>query len=173
MKAISKNLPLTYNGAVRIMATDYEKRFWAQVDKLGNCWRWTGTLNNKGYGVFYAKVGRTKFWKAHAYSWYLHNGINLGSLFILHTCDNPWCVNPDHLWRGTNQDNMEDKIAKDRHNKGITHGRAKLTEDDVYAIRESDETNEVLGAKYGVHPAHISNIQTGKAWSHLPADRKQ
>ena len=147
---------------------DYETRFWSQVDKQGACWRWLGTTSAKGYGIFYARVGRHKFWKAHCFSWYLRNGISIGGMWVLHSCDNPWCVNPEHLWLGTNRDNMDDKIAKDRHNRGETHHGAKLNDELVMQIRSWGIADSTWADRLGVHETTIWCARVGKKWKHLP-----
>ena len=150
------------------MTIDYEKRFWAQVDKQGACWRWMGKTTAKGYGSYYARHGKLTFYRAHKYVWFLTHGPTVGDLWVLHTCDNPWCVNPDHLWLGTNRDNMDDKVAKGRHNHGETHGRAKLTDDLVLEIRASDLPTQEWADRLGVHYTTIMCARNGSKWKHLP-----
>ncbi len=89
-------------------ATD---RFWKKVDKTANCWLWTASLASKGYGAF-GMNGRWVF--AHRYSWVLKNGAIPEGLLVLHSCDTPACVNPDHLFLGTGSDNMKDMARKAR-----------------------------------------------------------
>lgn len=108
---------------------DSETRFLANVDKhgpearpgLGSCWEWTGSRNKKGYGVFRA-IGRVEL--AHRASWALANGLIPSGLCVLHKCDRPSCVNPAHLFIGTQADNVADMEAKGRgsHPRGDRHG---------------------------------------------------
>ncbi|KKM00856.1 hypothetical protein LCGC14_1800190, partial [marine sediment metagenome] len=119
------------------------KRFWAKVIKNKNgCWEWKNATDTSGYGLFW-KNG--KHHKAHRISWELHNGKIPKGLLVLHTCDNPLCVNPNHLWLGTNQDNQNDMYAKNRGKKatGEKHGCAKLTWEVVRIIRKLYKRPEI------------------------------
>lgn len=88
-----------------------EERFWDKVKKTENCWLWKGAVNNKGYG----KIGLGHGWVlAHRVSWILHNGDIPNKLFVLHSCDTPGCVNPDHMSLGTQAENLADMWSKGR-----------------------------------------------------------
>ena len=89
-----------------------EDRFWSKVDKSGDCWIWTGATNKKGYGQF--KIAGKQN-ASHRVSYILTKG-EIGELFVCHTCDNPSCVNPSHLWLGTCKDNHQDRERKKRGN---------------------------------------------------------
>ena len=153
--------------------TDVLEKFWSQVNKTGGCWLWTGKLTYRSYGSFYARYDGHKWWRAHRFSWYIHNGEIPENLYVLHKCDNPWCVNPDHLWLGTHKQNQDDKVAKMRHQHGERVHTAKLTVADVIAIRASSKTNTELGKVYNVHDSHIHRIKSGKAWKSVPAETQQ
>ncbi len=150
-----------------------EHRFWENVQKTNGCWIWTSGTVAYGYGnlCINGKMQRT-----HRYSWELHNGPIPDGLFVLHKCDNPLCVNPAHLFLGTHQDNMDDKMSKGRHVslRGSSHGNAKLDESDVIEIRRrytsTGITQAELGREYGVDRTTISLIVRRKKWAHLPPD---
>jgi hypothetical protein len=94
-----------------------EERFWEKVAKGDGCWLWTASLGSTGYGQICVRdeKGQYRQTKAHRVSWILTNGPIPGGLQVLHKCDNPPCVNPDHLFLGTAIDNMRDMAAKGRH----------------------------------------------------------
>ena len=96
---------------------DIATRFWNKIDRRGNgCWLWPGAVNNKGYGMFQTQTtGHVKFKTTHRLAWELTNGPIPVGLFVCHTCDVPSCVNPAHLWLGTNQANIMDAVRKGRH----------------------------------------------------------
>jgi len=146
---------------------DHESKFWDHVEKTPDCWIWTGGLTDKGYGTL-CKDGRKI--GAHRYSYELHHG-PLGSAHALHSCDNPRCVNPEHLRPGTHQDNMQD--AKDRKRFTPRWGEAcnkvKLTSEQVQQVRASSETGTALARKFGVSKSAIYAIRNGQNWKHLHA----
>lgn len=139
------------------------------IEKRGPdaCWEWTAGKNWDGYGqVMLRPAG---MFLAHRIMYYLATGKQPGLLCVCHTCDNPGCVNPAHLFLGTVADNMADKDAKGRLGPlgGVDNGHAKLTEEQVLAIRASGETRHVLAARYGVTQVNISRIKTRKIWKHI------
>lgn len=158
--------------------------FWRKVDKAapGGCWEWTGRLtagkSTGGYGTF----GRAKSVTgdeqlAHRISWVLANGEIPAGLSILHRCDNRKCVNPDHLFLGTQLDNMRDMLAKGRQRwvpsgcKGSGHGMHKITEAQAEEIRRRYEAGGVfqreLAEEFGLHQTMVSLIVRGKNWRHV------
>ncbi len=131
------------------------------------CWIWKGARQRPDrYGTF--GIGG-KMYLSHRVAYELHKGNIPSGVHVLHTCDIPYCVNPEHLFLGTHQDNMTDKERKGRGNQceGKSHGNAKLTEHDVMEIRNSTETLKVLAVKYGVSFSLIGHIRNRRAWKHV------
>lgn len=147
-----------------------EQRFWAKVDRRGpgECWEWLGTRLPKGYGQ-HCWQGKPNTY-AHRIALALKDGDWDSPLAVCHTCDNPPCCNPVHLWRGTLADNLADMRAKGRaaQPKGEQHPHAKLTEADVIAIRASSGFHRIVAARYGVATPVITNIKNRKTWKHIP-----
>jgi hypothetical protein len=138
--------------------------FWSRVDNSAGddaCWLWTGSKSRKGYGDMGWR-GRVR--KTHRIAYEITHGEFPAEMQVLHSCDNPRCVNPAHLWLGTNQDNMDDMNRKGRGRfpSGEQHGNHKLTDQQVAEIRAryaNGETNKTkLGAEYGVTRANIYRI---------------
>ncbi len=130
------------------------------------CWLWEGALTTWGYGFFY--VGpTTRCIGAHVASWHLNKGAKPAEAWVLHRCDMRCCVNPDHLWLGTRQDNDDDRVAKSRQARGITISTAKLSEDQVRAILRDRRTQRMIAADYGITQANVSIIKRGLGWKHL------
>lgn len=152
-------------------------RFWSKVDQdgpipehkpeLGPCWMWTASKQPTGYGQF-AGEGRTTVF-AHRQSWILAYGPIPDGLWVLHQCDNRACVRPDHLFLGTNADNVADMVAKGRHPEGAASSSAKLSEDDVREIRRSyvPGSAPLLAARFGVSAGTISDVTRGRSWRSL------
>lgn len=137
-----------------------ECRFWRDVKKTDYCWNWTGSKHSFGYGEF--RSGNTLY-RAHRFSYELHFGEIVDGLGINHKCNNTSCVNPDHLYAGTQHDNMSDMSISGR------VGTAKLNAKLIPEIREkllSGTPKRELGRQYGVSPTVIYNIATGKTWCH-------
>lgn len=161
-------------------------RFWPKVNKegpipphnprLGPCWLWQASRNAGGYGSFGIDNGTGL---AHRVSYTIHYGPIPEGLDVLHRCDVRACVRPAHLFLGTDQDNVDDKVAKGRHAvlRGSDHGEAKLTEAEVYDIRQraaDDERYADIAAEYGIAAGYVTMIVAGKVWKHVPlVPRKQ
>lgn len=135
------------------------------------CWEF-GTTNTHGYGVITINC---KQHRAHRLMWLLRKGEIPDNLFVLHSCDNRCCCNPDHLFLGTAQDNVDDMRAKGRdafgQNFGIKNGQAKLTDEDIPKIRlllDQGHTQQYIADQFGVSRSRISYIKHGKNWAHIP-----
>lgn len=145
-------------------------RFWEKVDKGddGACWNWTAALNHGGYGVF-GLFPRSAVKATHV-SWNIHFGEIPNGLWVLHTCDNPSCVNPKHLFLGTAQDNMDDKVKKGRHaaTVGERNKSHKLSYEKVLEIRQryalGNTTYRELSNEFGVSEVQIGNIVRLEDW---------
>ena len=155
----------------------FDVRFWEKVDKSGPiqdhcpqrgpCWIWKASLDGSGYGWFSDK---SKMIRAHRTSWRLVRGAIPDSLQVLHHCDNRRCVNPNHLFLGTNADNISDRMSKGRKSgaAGTKNGRAKLSVDDVHGIRKrliSGDRQIDIAKDYGVSQGSISWISRGQHWN--------
>lgn len=145
-----------------------EELFWAKVDKNGpnGCWQWTGTKHRYGYGACLKFLGHTR---AHRISWVLVNGPIPEGKVLCHSCDNKLCVNPSHLFLGTQADNMRDAHEKWLHAYGERCPRRKLDEWQAREIASLKGTISgiALAPRYGVHPGAIHAIWRGDAWSHI------
>ena len=151
----------------------FANRFWEKVDKSEMCWEWTAASNTWGYGHIWRNE---KTVKAHRTSWEFAFGPIPDGLFVCHHCDNAKCVNPDHLFLGTQSDNMRDCSRKGRLNRtikaiGEAHGAAVLTEDQIINIREiyrkGDRSQADIVCEFGVHRTTIGYIVRGHTWAHL------
>lgn len=149
-----------------------EERFWAYVRKRpgrSGCWEWTGTVISTGYGKIHLGPGQPGL--AHRYSYKLHNGPIPAGLFVCHHCDNRRCVNPRHLFCGTQQENVDDMEAKGRAVKrgsnGEANGGAKITEAAVREIRASSEAVRRIAEQYGVSISLIYAIRSRHTWKHI------
>lgn len=145
--------------------------FWScvPVAEIHDCWEWQGTIQDTGYGRF--KVG-TQPHSAHRTSWEIHFGPIPKEMHVLHRCDNRKCVNPAHLFLGTNDDNIKDMIAKQRHAHGETNGASKLNDAQVVEILELLRAGELnqnqIAARFGVTDMTIIRIKQGVSWRHVP-----
>lgn len=143
-----------------------EGRLHYNVDDITGCWNWSRYRNALGYGVLGVPLDRTML--AHRYAWEVYKGVVPAGLCVLHRCDNPSCVNPEHLFLGTQADNNEDMHNKGRGviPRGETHGCAKLTNKQVQEIREQfgKLSDCELARRYGVTSGAIRHMRLGITW---------
>ena len=145
-------------------------RFWPRVQKTENCWIWTGAKIGDGYGILMINGRRIQ---AHRVAWALEYGPVPSGISILHRCDNPPCVRPDHLFQGTAKDNLRDMVAKGRSARGEKNGQAKLTSKTVYMIRSryiAGERQCDLMRDYNLSRTNAFFIVSGKTWGHVPVE---
>ena len=149
-----------------------QARFEAKFERVpfAGCWLWTaGIFEKRGYGAF-AHPEQL----AHRVAWAMYRGPIPAGMCVLHRCDVPACVNPDHLFLGTQTDNMSDKVQKRRQSMGAGTGRAEITESQVKEILADLRLHREIAAQYGVTQSTISNIKLRKTWKHVDgsADRR-
>lgn len=148
-----------------------KERFMKYVNKTESCWKWTGGLNDKGYGMVSVE-SRPRL--AHRTSFKLFKGDIPEGMYVCHHCDIPDCVNPDHLFLGTPQDNMADMHAKGRWKYGTSlgenHGCAKLTDKEIRIIKNYPKkhgSGVFLAKRFNISRANISDIRNGRTWKHI------
>lgn len=146
------------------------ERFWRAVEKAegDGCWLWAGSLNTWGYGQIRDEAG--KYQGAHRVSWRLAFGPVPQGMSVLHRCDNTRCVRPDHLFLGTQQENVRDRNTKGRDSRGSRHPNATLTEEQVLAARAMLANGDRIGVvarRFGVGYYAIADISRGRSWKHV------
>ncbi len=141
---------------------DFDERYMAEPNS--GCWLWIGAVNPAGYGII-AVAGSARL--AHRISWEIHRSEIPDGKHVCHKCDVPCCVNPDHLFLGTDADNMADKTNKGRQHWGERTPGSTLKEADVHAIRASAGTHKSIGARFDVTQGHVTNIKNRKVWRNL------
>lgn len=154
------------------MNNTIEERFWIRVRKGGpdDCWTWTGSTSKKGYGRFSNTKWGTNL--AHRIAFMVSNGYQIpDGLLACHSCDNPRCVNPNHIFIGTNRENILDSSRKGRLAKGERAYHSKLTEQDVRNIHTlysvDKKSSKQISKIYNVSMQSIMDILKGKSWKHL------
>lgn len=133
---------------------------------LTGCWEWTGGKDRGGYDTLFVDEKTTK---AHRLAFeHLKGPIPAGG-HVLHTCDNPSCVNAEHLFTGTHDLNMKDKVSKGRQSRspGEKHPQARLTEELVREIFNASGTQRAIAAQYGISQMHVWRIKNNESWKHL------
>lgn len=154
--------------------TDHERdlppveRFWRRVQKTDDCWLWLGGRRGDGYGAW---VYEGKQQGVHRLAYMLEVGPIPQGMVVMHSCDNPICVNPSHLSLGTPAENSADAAHKGRRLPGSRNHQAKLTEPQVISMRSLYDrgtwTQKELAHKFDVSPALVNHILNRKAWRHI------
>lgn len=183
------------NDLLASLDDSHRERFMQMVSPEPNsgCWLWTGhIIPSSSYGQSPRGsfgVGESKAAYAHRVSYVLHKGPIPEGMLVCHKCDTPLCVNPDHLWLGTNEENLADMNRKGRNGasrypekyraigrrlaanktveRGEAHASSKLTDAQVLAIRADRRRNPAIAAQLGVHRSTIGQIKRGRTWRHL------
>ena len=143
------------------------ERFWPKVQKTPTCWLWTGSKDTQGRGQFWVREKQHSV-RAHRVAYELCIGKIPADLFCCHTCDNPSCVKPAHLFLGTQKDNMADCSKKDRTPHGTEHHKAKLSPESVRQIRVLYRTGNFsqrgLALEFGVCQRTICQVLVKRTW---------
>ncbi len=173
---VDKNFPIITSCGNKLCCNakhllhDIVSVFWNKVNikEEDDCWPWKEGASPKGYGQFY---DRKNVWRAHRYAYKIVQGDIPDKLFVCHTCDNPPCCNPKHLFLGDNQSNVDDMMNKKRKRVGSDCRNAKLNESQVIKIRKMYKTGNYtlvsLGELFKVDCSTIGNLITKKTWKHI------
>jgi HNH endonuclease len=135
-------------------------------EPMSGCWIWLGALDQDNYGVAWDSAMQRNA-RAHRHVYETLVGEIPAGKKLLHRCDNPCCVNPDHMFVGTTADNNADCKAKGRNAAGVKHPQNKLSIEQVLAIRQSAESQRKLAVRFGVSQSLISHIKTRRLWKDL------
>lgn len=163
----SLNLPIPE------LTLEEQEFFWTRVQETDDCWLWVGNINDTGYGRLEI---RNQLYRANRISYRLAYGPFDWTLQVLHKCDNPVCVRPDHLFLGTDEDNQKDAVSKGRHmfqnyshhrRRGVEQHLARINDDIVRKIRKDPDPQRRVAEKYGIHQAQVWRIKNRKAWAHV------
>ncbi len=161
-----------------------EERFWPKVQKSDGCWLWAGAKSSKGYGLIGEGGRNGRDLLAHRVSYQLQVGEIPDGLSILHSCDTPLCVNPAHLRCGTTQENIAEAYEKKRKAspfadpknryqgprtglKGAANTNARLTDDDIRAIRLRTDKPRFVAKDYNITSDYVTMIRKRKVWKHV------
>lgn len=151
---------------------DWKQRFLSKVDSSPGsdaCWPWKGTINKAtGYGQFSRGPKNAGYERAHRLAYRVAFGELPQGLCVCHRCDNPSCVNPNHLFLGTTADNVADKVRKGRSLRGADNPGSRLSPETVLAVRAAVGTYAEIGRQFGITRQQASNIKNKRQWAHLP-----
>jgi hypothetical protein len=157
---------MRYHGSTDSPLRPWQDRFWEKVDRSGQCWVWTSATDRAGYGLL---GGRAPMRQAHRLSYLLAYG-DPGDYHVCHTCDNPPCVRPEHLFLGDDAANLGDMATKGRSAWGGSNSRAKLTAPQVHQIREllaAGVLQREIAQQFDVSRPTVSDIKRGRSWYQL------
>ena len=145
--------------------------FLSKTDKSGDCWIWMASKDKRGYGRF-NRPSKFKTRLAHRISYILHCGDIPDGACVCHHCDNPSCVNPDHLFLGTHKENMLDALKKNRlspltQKHGTDNPKSKLTNNQVKIIRMSTASCRLLAEEFNVSSSTIHRVRKNQSWKHI------
>lgn len=155
-KVLAHNLKKKTRSCGCIINKTMEERLWAKIAKGDGCWLWTGK-STTGFGYGHLTISRRGY-DAHRLVYELTYGAIPDGMFVLHTCDNPRCCRPDHLYLGTPRDNMQDRSRRERTQCKVSHEQAR----EIRKRSDSGETQVALAAEFGLHRKSISRIVMGK-----------
>jgi len=146
--------------------------FWSRIEKTDDCWNWKGGKTIAGYGLVYEQLrgGKRIRRYAHRIMWEIHNGSIPAKHYGCHHCDNPSCVNPEHLFCGTSKENHQDCIAKGRDNYGERNGQASLTEKQVLEMRQMRKQGlqyKEIARLFRVKEGTAYKAASGRNWRYL------
>lgn len=149
-----------------------EERFWRFVDKSDDCWMWKGNKSKSGYGRISVGQKTLGYVQAHRLSWEISHKQKIPpGMVVMHKCDNPSCVNPEHLKIGTYKENTLDMISKGRKRTvfvvGEQNGKSLLTADQAKEIKESSLSTAALARKFFVSPNCVRGVRIGRTWKHI------
>lgn len=156
------------------MASKYKTLKQRIEDKIyycvSGCWIWTGSITGDGRPTLFSRTGDSRYTVGARASWQVYRGEIPSGLLVCHHCDNILCVNPDHLFLGTNKDNSDDKISKNRHARGSRIHASKLIDNEVIEIRkmyDSGVNKKEIALKFNVTVPNINSIVNRKTWHHI------
>lgn len=157
-----------------VVSATIADRIEKRLDRRGECWLWYGDKNDKGYAQLRMRDGGGRTWlNLRRYVWETTHGPIPDGMLVCHSCDTPSCLNPEHLWLGTHQDNMNDSKAKGRlfsMSRGEANKSSKLKEVDVlemWKLKGLGYSHKAIGEQFGVCSTHVGRIFRGDHWAWL------